>query len=413
MPSQVSPSILVNKVNWQKLGAYSFRRVDQILDRVANIPNRGTTATLAQAKVPGLDQLAVTLPDNSTPTVRHIIDGTDTDGWMVLHHDKVVIEEYPGKNPYPDEYPGQMPDGTRHLLMSVTKSLTATVAGILEDQGVIDTTRPVTGYSTWLQGSGYDGATVRQVLDMRSAIKFSEEYLDPKSEVAQMEAAAGWAPPLTWSGAPDNTRDFLSGLQKDPNRNHGGPFEYRSCESAVIGCVCEDATGKRFEELASDLLWSKLGVESDAYITVDKNGTGAFDGGICATLRDLARFGAMICKGGESLSGQRVVSQTWVDDVFVGGSDSEDAFKKSPKYRDMRMPDGKYRSMFWSPTANRDVVLCIGVYGQMVYINRATQTVGVKLSGRNQPVALNDLGGTWGNGFPAFLMFDKISARLG
>lgn len=195
MPSQVSPSILVNKVNWQKLGAYSFRRVDQILDKVANIPNRGTTASLVQAKVPGLDQLAVTLPDNSTPTVRHIIDGTDTDGWMVLHHDKVVIEEYPGKNPYPDEYPGQMPDGTRHLLMSVTKSLTATVAGILEDQGVIDTTRPVTAYSTWLQGSGYDGATVRQVLDMRSAIKFSEEYLDPKSEVAQMEAAAGWAPP--------------------------------------------------------------------------------------------------------------------------------------------------------------------------------------------------------------------------
>jgi CubicO group peptidase (beta-lactamase class C family) len=182
MSSQVSPSILVNKVNWQKLGAYSFRRVDQILDKVASIPTHGTMASLVQAKVPGLDQLAVPLPDNSTPTVRHIIDGTDTDGWMVLHHGKVVIEEYPGKKPYSDEYPGQMPDGTRHLLMSVTKSLTATVAGILEDQGVIDTARPVTAYSTWLQGSGYDGATVRQVLDMRSAIKFSEEYLDSRSE---------------------------------------------------------------------------------------------------------------------------------------------------------------------------------------------------------------------------------------
>jgi CubicO group peptidase (beta-lactamase class C family) len=58
---------------------------------------------------------------------------------------------------------------------------------------------------------------------------------------------------------------------------------------------------KPFHQLVSELLWSKLGVEKHAYISVDANGTGAFDGGICATLRDLARFGAMICRNGESL----------------------------------------------------------------------------------------------------------------
>lgn len=59
------------------------------------------------------------------------------------------------------------------------------------------------------------------------------------------------------------------------------------------------------------------------------------------------------------------------------------------------------------------MVVCIGVYGQMVYINRKTEMVGVKLSGRPQAVdADNDKGGTWGNGYPAFEMFCAIDKYL-
>lgn len=441
MSSPAFSCIPVTKATWQKLGGYSFRHVNQVFEpkTIHNILNGGPTADLAEAKVADLDQITVTLPDNSKPTVRHIIDATDTDGWMVLHHGRVVIEEYPGDNPYDDEYPGKMPEDTEHLLMSVTKSLTGTLAGILqhmpsEVEGRDFVLQPgdlVTDYvdPQELGTSAYLGATVREVLDMRSAIKFSEAYSDPDSEVREMEAAAGWGPSHP-SYPNDTLKAFLGRLTKIPGRQHGdnGPFEYRSCEAAMVGWICEEAHNKygragkgdtkTFAELVSDLLWKKIGAEKAAYITVDQEGTGAFDGGICATLRDLARFGAMICRNGVSLptssapDGQQVVSEKWVEDIFTA-RDTEDAFRESPKYDEMRMPDGKYRSMFWAPTINRDVVLCIGVYGQMVYINRATQTVGVKLSSANQAVALDDLGGTWGNGYPAFLMFDKISARLG
>jgi CubicO group peptidase (beta-lactamase class C family) len=277
--------------------------------------------------------------------------------------------------------------------------------------------------------SAYACSMVHELLDMRSAIKFSEAYSEEDSEVREMEAAAGWGPPHR-DHADDSIKAFLSRREKIEGQGHddNGPFEYRSCESAMLGWICEEAYNKygktrdkpkkTYAELVSDLLWKQIGAEKSAYITVDREGTGAFDGGICATLRDLARFGAMICRNGMSLptsnapSGQRVGAAKWVEDVFAA-RDTEAAFRRSPKYDQMRMPDGKYRSMFWAPTINREVVLCIGVYGQMVYINRATRTVGVKLSSANQAVALDDLGGTWGNGYPAFLMFDKISTHLG
>ena len=87
-----------------------------------------------------------------------------------------------------------------------------------------------------LANSGYAGATVRNLLDMRSGIKFSEDYLDPLAEVRLIEQAIGWAP-RTVPDLPATMYDFLVTLQK--KSPHGGPFEYRSCETDVLGWICE------------------------------------------------------------------------------------------------------------------------------------------------------------------------------
>ncbi|RAF05730.1 hydrolase, partial [Burkholderia multivorans] len=84
---------------------------------------------------------------------------------------------------------GAMRPETEHLLMSVSKSLVGTVAGVLVGAGEIETSRLVTDYVPELAESGYAGATVRDILDMRSGIRFSENYLDPESEVRQIERA--------------------------------------------------------------------------------------------------------------------------------------------------------------------------------------------------------------------------------
>lgn len=434
MTSPPRPTPETTPEDWQENGWYSFRHVDDILD-TARIRNHGPTVALESAanwiRPDGIHLGS----NNTTPTVRKIIDETQTDGWMVLHRDEVVFEEYPDLPQAGNPRTGRMWSGTPHLLMSVTKSITGIIAGILEHgdgtaanpPGVLKPALKVTDYAPELGKSGYAHVSVRDVLDMRTPIKYSEDYTDDNSEVKKMEAAAGWVPMPVPTPDPEwerNTKDFLRKLEKEKSSDYpadGKPFAYRSCDAGVAGWICERAYQmangkfKSFADLVSELLWSKLGVEKDAYISVDANGTGAFDGGICATLRDLARFGAMICRDGESLpitpkgSGQRVVKKEWVDDIFTA-KDTEEAFKK--KAGVMRMEGGKYRSLFWAPTKDRDVVVCIGVYGQMVYINRKTKMVGVKLSSRPRSVATDDKGGAWGNGYPAFEMFRAIDKHL-
>ena len=242
---------------------------------------------------------------------------------------------------------------------------------------------------------------VRHLLDMRSGIKFSETYLDPDAEVRRLEEAIGWAP-RTHPDVPEGMHAFLLSLQR--KAPHGGPFEYRSCETDVLGWVCEQAAGVQMPELMSDLLWSRLGAESDANIGVDAFGAGMFDGGISTTLRDLARFGVMIQREGASMTGDQVVPASWIRDSYAGGPDSRQAFAGSPD--DNRMPGGMYRNQFWFPFPGRDVLLCLGIHGQMVYVQPSAGVVAAKLSSWPTPqdaVAL----------FATVAAFDAIAASVG
>ena len=213
-------------------------------------------------------------------------------------------------------------------MMSVTKSVVGITIGSLVAQGLVDVEAPVTTYIPAFHDRGYAGAIVRNLLDMRSGIKFSEEYLDPGAEVRVLEQAFGWAPRHS-PDVPGSLRDFLLSLRQE--RPHGGAFDYRSCESDVLGWIVEAATGARFAQVASDLVWSRIGAEFDANIGIDSEGSGMFDGGMSATLGDLARFGLMILRGGTSITGDQVVPSVWIEDSFAGGPDSIRAFADSAR----------------------------------------------------------------------------------
>src|SRR4029450_3814218 len=135
-----------------------------------------------------------------------------------------------------EQYAGEMEPDTLHLLMSVSKSIVGVLVGALAGQGGLDLEGQVTAYVPELEHSGYRGATVRQLLDMRSGIAFSEDYLDPDAEVRVLEQAGGGA----LRRAPDVPRP-LRGLLRTLRQDspHGGPFNYRSCETDILGWVCE------------------------------------------------------------------------------------------------------------------------------------------------------------------------------
>jgi CubicO group peptidase (beta-lactamase class C family) len=228
--------------------------------------------------------------------------------------------------------------------MSVTKPLVGCVAAALAGRGILDPAAPLTAYVPELAASGYAGATVRHVLDMRSGVIFSEDYLDPGSEIRRLEQCIGWSPPAD-ATQPDSIYNFLAALRQ--GSDHGGPFAYRSAETDALGWACERAAGARMPELMSDLVWGRLGAEHDADISLDRVGVAVHDGGMSAALRDLARFGQMLADGGRSMTGQQVLPPGWVQDTLIGDPGSRAAFAASPT--DTGMPGGMYRNTFWVP----------------------------------------------------------------
>jgi len=233
----------------------------------------------------------------------------------------------------------------------------------------------VTDYVPELLGSGYEGATVRHLIDMRTGVKFSEEYLNSGAEVRLLEEAIGWAPKVH-PEVPDSLLGFLATLQQ--KTVHGGAFDYKSCETDALGFVIERAAGEHTADVMSKRLWQPMGAEFEANVGVDSVGAGMFDGGVSATLRDLAKFGHLFVNQGRSLDGKQVLSEAWVNDTFAGGADSRAAFVESPE--PTLMPGGMYRNGFWFPGESGDVMLALGIHGQMIYMNRLTGVVGVKLS---------------------------------
>jgi CubicO group peptidase (beta-lactamase class C family) len=377
--------------NWQSAAHlhWTFQHIAEFLP-TAQIPRGGPVAQLPSATTLVSDIAFVDPSSGKRRTVGNVMASTATDGWIVVRHGKVVAEQY---------YGGMLPD-TSHILMSVSKSLVGMVVGALVGAGSLDVDAQLTRYVPALAQSGYAGATVRHILDMRSGIKFSEDYLDPMAEVRLIEQAIGWAP-RTVPDIPSNMYDFLLTLRQESA--HGGPFLYRSCETDVLGWICEAAAGARMPELMSELLWRRIGAQNDAVIGIDAVGTGMFDGGINACLRDLVRFGSLHLTGGVSLTGQQVVPPAWIADTFAGGVDSREAFAASPG--DNRMPGGMYRNQCWLPYPGDNVLVCLGIHGQMIYVNRAADLVAAKLSSWPLPQDATKL-------FPTIAAFDEIAANL-
>jgi CubicO group peptidase (beta-lactamase class C family) len=355
----------VTLANWRtaEFLRWSLQHTRQIVP-TARVSRGGAVAELSTTPKP-LAEVPMPGTDGGDTTVGAVFASTYTDGFMVIHDGRVLVEEYPE---------GMAAD-TLHALMSVTKSVVGSVAAILVDRGLLDPAAPLTTYVPELAVSGYAGATVRHVLDMRSGIVFSEDYLNPESEIRRLEQCIGWSP-TTGVTAPASIYDFLVTLRQ--GSPHGGPFAYRSCETDALGWVCERVAGAQMPELISDLMWARLGVDHDADMSVDKAGVAVHDGGMSATLRDLARFGQMVLDNGRSMTGERVVPEWWISDTLNGDPDSRAAFAAS--LTDTRMPGGMYRNQFWLPYADRPVLLCLGIHGQMVYVNSAARVVGVKLS---------------------------------
>jgi CubicO group peptidase (beta-lactamase class C family) len=366
------PGAPVTAYNWQDppFNRWAFWHTGEILPTYP-VPRGDGSARALPASATAVDLFGVPVArtDGSAGTAGEVLDETFTDAYAVLQDGELVAEWY-----------GPLGAADRpHALMSVSKSVVGCVAAVLIDRGQLDPQALVTTYVPELGASGYAGAVVRDVLDMRSGVAFLEEYSNPQSDIRRMDEWIGWDGP--GAGEPSGLYRFLATLQAEAP--HGSRFLYRSAESDVLGWVCERAAGKPMAELVSALVWAPMGAEHEARLLRDGLGTAVHDGGMCATARDVARFGQMLLDGGavpdEGGGTRRVVPPRWLRDGWAVDADVRGAFAASPA--ETAFPGGWYRNQFWfRPGAYGDVLLGLGIHGQMVHVSRRTSTVCVKFS---------------------------------
>jgi CubicO group peptidase (beta-lactamase class C family) len=80
-----------------------------------------------------------------------------------------------------------------------------------------------------------------------------------------------------------------------------------------------------------------------------------------------------------AVDGHPVIPAEWLVQTRALDADVRQAFARSDS--EPYLPGGWYRNQFWFvPGVSGDVMLCLGIHGQMVFVDRATRTVGVKFS---------------------------------
>ena len=177
---------------------------------------------------------------------------------------------------------------------------------------------------------------------MRAGIAFDEDYLATSGPIIEYRKAQNWDPLLPGDPVSD-LRSFFAGL-RESHGAHNGAFHYVSPNTDLLGWVIERATGRRYADLVSELIWQPLGASRSAYITVDRLGAPRCAGGMCTTTRDLARLGLLIAQNG-ARDGRQIIPAAWIDDIWRNGDKSAwDAGDFTKYLPDMRV---HYRSKWY------------------------------------------------------------------
>lgn len=350
---------------------WAFANMRQLLPTTQVWRGDGPRSTLPRAERADIDEGVRFTPLGGTATMSwaESLQANYTDAICVLHRGRIVHERYFGV----------MAPHRVHMAMSVTKSYTGTLAQMLVHEGELDATQRVPHYVPELARTAWHDATVRDVMDMRIGVAYSEDYADPKAGIWEHARAGGSFPrPPGYAGA-QSYFEFLRTLEQDGP--HGQDFFYKTVNTDVLGWIVRRVSGRGFGQLLSERFWQPLGCEEDAALLVDSEGTEFAGGGLNPVLRDMARFGEMMRLGGE-FDGRRIVPQAVVEDIRFNGS--REAFRRAGP---PTLPGAAYRNMWWVHGNAHGAFSARGIHGQAIYVDPKAEMVVARFA--SHPLAAN------------------------
>lgn len=250
---------------------------------------------------------------------------------LVIYKDKIIAEKYDtgfDKN-------------SKILGWSMTKSITATLFGILQKQGKIDIKKPAPVVE-WANDER-EKITIANLLNMNSGLEWEEDYtkisdvtkmlfLAEDMSQSQLDKPAQFKPNTHWNYS-SGTTNLLSGILRKQFKTHQDYLDF--WYSALI---------------------DKIGMNS-MLVETDMAGNYVGSSYSWATTRDWAKFGLLYLHKG-NWNGEQLFDENWAKYVATPTNTS----------------NGKYSAHFWLnaggkfPDVPRDMFYCSGYQGQMIAV---------------------------------------------
>ena len=300
-----------------------------------------------------------------------------TYAFLVIRNDSLLYEKYLGDWKEDQLFPSY----------SVAKSFTSALVGIALAEGKIHNLNdPITNYLPELlvRDKRFKLITVQHILDMRSGIKFNENYPNLFADVWKM-------------GFSLDLEKYVQHLKIE--KPAGGKFEYKSVNSQLLGMVVERAVGKPLSAYLSEKIWQPLGMESSALWNIDDKKNQTVKGFCCinAIARDYAKFGSLYLHNG-NWQGQQIIPEWWVTTSGSPNTLIANGFYKNQwwmtrrfmSYKDSVAAEAacaKTNGCMYKSENNQYVVvpekmnafIAKGILGQYIYVNPDTHVVIVRL----------------------------------
>ena len=333
---------------------------DKIVYNFLNMDKIFPTREIKASKNPKpLKRNIKTLPETfffegEEKNLQEYLDYFWSDGMIVLHKNEMVYENYwLGNN-----------ENKRHISWSVAKSFISALVGIAYEEGLIDSLDdPVTKYLDDFKETGYDGVTIKDILQMSSGVLFNEDYADYDSDINRFGRAVATGTSM---------RDFSKTLTRE--REPGTYMHYVSINTQVLGFLLQEVTKKSISQYLYDKIWNPLGMEDSAYFILDDVKDEFALGGLNATLRDYAKFGLLYLQNGRWNDNQ-IISKQWIED-----SHSTDGIHLVPGERETSSNPWGYGYQWWVPGFPDTDYTASGVYNQYIYIDPLSKIVIAKTS---------------------------------
>ena len=283
---------------------WNFKNANRFLPTV-HVHRRGDVSNLKSRINKEIANMVVDTPIGKK-TFKTFLDNpvSTTMSLVILYKGDIVFEYYPHQEDY-----------EKPIYWSVTKIIVSTLIGILEEEGLVDITKPVSNYIKDLKNSSYGRITIENLLNMASGFDCADNYFDRSSCYYRYSSAIGdgyWT-----EESPYNPYHFVASLEPKVIAPQGTKYQYSGIDTFVLGWLIETVLGMPLQDAITKKIWMKIGAEADGLMIAPRNGIPVIHGGLMIRPRDAARFGLLFTPSYKKVASSRLVSESFIKRISV------------------------------------------------------------------------------------------------